>query len=83
MVCTAGCGGPGSGDGNVDAHRANETRPILDGIGKLAEKTGCAILITRHLSKGIGGNALHRGLGSIDITGAARSELLAAADPEQ
>jgi Bifunctional DNA primase/polymerase, N-terminal/AAA domain/Primase C terminal 1 (PriCT-1) len=69
--------------GNVDAHRANETRPILDGIGKLAEKTGCAILITRHLSKGIGGNALHRGLGSIDITGAARSELLVAADPEQ
>jgi RecA-family ATPase len=44
---------------NVDAHRANETRSILDGIGRLAEKTGCAILIARHLSKGIGGNALH------------------------
>jgi len=67
---------------NVDAHRANETRPIMDGLGGLAERTGCAILITRHLSKGTGGIALHRGLGSIDITGAARSELLAAKEPD-
>lgn len=66
----------------VDAHRANETRPVLDGLGKLADRTGCAIVITRHFSKGIGGSAIYRGMGSIDITGAARCELVVGRDPE-
>jgi KaiC/GvpD/RAD55 family RecA-like ATPase len=65
----------------VDLHRSNETRPVLDGILKLAERHSCAVLIVRHLSKGQGGRPLYRGLGSIDITGAARSELFVAADP--
>jgi integrase len=69
--------------GDVDAHRANQTRPIFDGLIRLAEKTGCAMLITRHLSKGLGGSALYRGMGSIDITGAALSELLVAKQPDQ
>ncbi|HEY5214389.1 MAG TPA: bifunctional DNA primase/polymerase [Acidobacteriaceae bacterium] len=69
--------------GDVDAHRANQTRPIMDGLAKLAERTGCAILITRHLSKGTGGSAIYRGMGSIDFTGTARSELLVAWEPEQ
>ena len=68
---------------DVDAHRANQTRPIMDGLANLAERTGCAVLITRHLSKGIGGTAIYRGLGSIDFTGTARSELLVAREPEQ
>lgn len=67
---------------DVDAHRANETRPVLDGLIKLAERKGCAILINRHLSKGVGGSALYRPMGSIDITGAARCELLVASDPQ-
>jgi Bifunctional DNA primase/polymerase, N-terminal/AAA domain/Primase C terminal 1 (PriCT-1) len=66
----------------VDAHRANETRPVLDGLIRLAERTGCAIVITRHLSKGIGGSATYRGMGSIDITGAARCELFVGLDPQ-
>ena len=68
--------------GDVDAHRANQTRPIFDGLIRVAEKTGCAILITRHLSKGVGGTALYRGMGSIDITGAARSELFVGREPD-
>ena len=68
---------------DVDSHRANQTRPIFDGLIRLSEKTGCAMLITRHLSKGLGGSALYRGMGSIDITGAARSELLVAKEPDQ
>ena len=67
--------------GSVDAHRANQTRPIMDGLIRLADETGCAIVITRHLSKGVGGSALHRGMGSIDFTGAARSKLLVAPNP--
>ncbi len=66
----------------VDLHRSNETRPVLDGLAKLAEKHRCAILLLRHLSKANGGKAIHRGLGSIDLTGAVRSEMLAGSLPD-
>ena len=67
---------------SVDLHRSNETRPVLDGLAKLAEKHQCVILLVRHVSKQSGGKAIHRGLGSIDLTGAARSELLAGSLPD-
>ena len=35
----------------VDAHRSNETRPVMDGLSRLAEEFGCCILLVRHLSK--------------------------------
>jgi archaellum biogenesis ATPase FlaH len=66
----------------VDLHRSNETRPVMDGLAKLAEKHGCAILLLRHLSKQVGGKAIHRGLGSVDLTGAVRSEILAGSLPD-
>ena len=66
----------------IDLHRSNETRPVLDGLGKLAEEHGCSILILRHLAKTGGGKAIHRGLGSIDLTGAVRSEMLAGGLPD-
>jgi hypothetical protein len=40
-------------------------------------------LLVRHLSKSSGGRAIHRGLGSIDITGAARTELMAGTAPNE
>jgi hypothetical protein len=61
----------------VDAHRSNETRPIMDGLAKLAEKHHVAVLILRHASKNGSGRAIYRGLGSIDFTGAVRCELFA------
>lgn len=67
---------------NVDLHRSNETRPVMDSLSRLAEEHGCAILLLRHLSKQSGGKAIHRGLGSIDLTGAVRSELLAGSLPD-
>lgn len=67
---------------NVDLHRSNETRPVLDRLMKLADSCGCAFLLLRHLSKQVGGKAIHRGLGSIDLTGAVRSEMLAGALPD-
>lgn len=54
----------------------------MDGLAKLAEKHGCAILLVRHLSKQSGGKAIFRGLGSVDLTGAVRSEILAGALPD-
>lgn len=66
--------------GGVDMHRANETRPLLSNLGKIAEEYGCAVLAIRHLSKG-GNKALYRGLGSIDFTAAARSVLTVGQEP--
>ena len=65
-----------------DAHRSNETRPVMDGLSRLAEEHGCCILLVRHLGKAPTGKAIHRGLGSIDLTGAVRTELLAGCSPD-
>jgi hypothetical protein len=62
---------------DVDAHRSNETRPVLDGLARLASEYKCCCLLVRHLSKASGGRAITRGLGSIDLTGAVRTELMA------
>jgi hypothetical protein len=69
---------------DVDAQRSNETRPVMDGLASLAEKCRASALVIRHLSKASGGRAIHRGLGSIDLTGAVRMEMVAgsaAGDP--
>jgi len=39
---------------NVDMNRANEVRPILARLGKVAERTGCAIVFIGHLNKAAG-----------------------------
>lgn len=69
--------------GEVDMHRSNETRPILDGLATLAHKYRVCILILRHFAKSTTGSAINRGLGSIDLTGAARTELHAGKRDEQ
>ena len=68
---------------HVDAHRSNETRPVLDGLARLAEDHQTCPLLVRHLSKAPAGKAIHRGLGSIDLTGAVRTELLAGNLPDE
>jgi hypothetical protein len=68
----------------IDAHHSNETRPVMDGLIGLAESHGACVLVVRHLSKASSGRAIHRGLGSIDLTGAVRMEMIAgsaAGDP--
>lgn len=62
---------------SVDMHRANEVRPLMAALGRIAELHHCAILIIRHINKGTG-KALYRGMGSIDFTAAARSVLVVA-----
>jgi archaellum biogenesis ATPase FlaH len=69
--------------GKVDFHRANEVRPILDGLRKLAEKYGCAIILIRHLSKAAQNKVAYQGMGSVDITAAARTVLRAGINPIQ
>ncbi len=62
----------------VDMYRANEVRPQFHSLKVIAERTGCAIVLIEHLNKMRGMKAISRGLGSMDITGAARSVLLLA-----
>ena len=58
----------------IDMHRANEVRPVLQRVGNIAEKYGCAFVVVGHLNKS-SGKSQYRGLGSIDIYSAARSVL--------
>lgn len=68
--------------GEVNSHRDQDVRRALAPLARLAERTGAAIVVIRHLNKATGGNALYRGGGSIGIVGAARSGLLIAKHPE-
>ena len=63
-------------DSEVDMNRANEVRDVLRQIGAVAERTGCAIVLTGHLNKAKGISSKYRGLGSIDFRAVARSVLL-------
>jgi hypothetical protein len=68
--------------GRVDSHRDQDVRVVLAAMAAMAERTGCCILLLRHLNKSSGGSPLYRGGGSIGIVGAARAAMLAAHDPE-
>lgn len=68
--------------GKVDSHRDQDIRTVLAELAAMAERTGCCVLLLRHLNKATGGNPLYRGGGSIGIVGAARAAMLAAVDPD-
>ena len=67
---------------STDAHKDQDIRRVLSRLAALAERTGCTVLLLRHLNKNTGRNPLYRGGGSIGIGGAARAVLLAAFDPD-
>lgn len=67
---------------NLDAHRDHHVRRVLAELSALAEDTGAAVVVVRHLNKASGTNPLYRGGGSIGIVGAARSAFLVAKHPE-
>lgn len=67
----------------MDMHRANETRPIMAHLAAMAKRTGCAVVIISHMSKGTaGGKAIYRALGSVDIVAASRSVLYVERNPD-
>ncbi|WP_037300664.1 ATP-binding protein [Ruminococcus flavefaciens] len=66
----------------VDMHRANEIRPVMSHLASIAEKYGCSVVLIGHMNKAMGMKSTYRGLGSIDITAAARSVLIVARDKE-
>jgi hypothetical protein len=66
----------------VDGHKDQSVRRALHRLSALAEDSGAAVLVVRHLNKAAGGNPLYRGGGSIGIIGAARAGMLVARDPD-
>lgn len=64
----------------TNANRDQDVRRSLSHVSRLAEDTGAAILMIRHLNKSIGGQSLYRGGGSIGIIGAARFGLMVGRD---
>jgi len=68
----------GTTNTRVDA----EMRQALAPLAHVAETTGAALVVIRHLNKSAGTQAIYRGGGSIGIVGQARSALLVAKDPE-
>lgn len=66
----------------IDGHKDQDVRRALMPLAKMAERTGVAVVVLRHLNKSGGTNAMYRGGGSIGIGAAARSILLAMGDPE-
>ena len=66
----------------INSNSDQQVRRAMGPLKELAEETGAAVVLVRHLNKGGGGKAVYRGGGSIGITGAARSVLLVAKHPE-
>jgi putative DNA primase/helicase len=66
----------------VNTHRDHHVRRVLAPLAELAEGTGAAVLVVIHTNKGMDAEPLLRISGSIGFTGAARSVLLAAEDPQ-
>ena len=66
----------------VDIRLSGETHPLLDRLALLAEKRRCCILLIRHIGKRGGAGVAARGLGSIQLSGAVRTEFLAGSSPD-
>jgi hypothetical protein len=60
----------------VDRHRAHDSARAFHGLARLAEKHHCCILLVRHLRK------RGRGLASIELSAAVRTEFLAGSSPD-
>ena len=69
--------------GSVDIHRANEVREVMARLADLAQRFRCAVVCIRHLTKSTRSKSIYRGMGSIDLTAAARSVLLVGGHPEK
>jgi hypothetical protein len=68
--------------GSTDSHRDADVRALIAPLATLAEQNGVAIVGVMHLAKSTQRPAIHRAVGSIAFTAAARIVLAVAADPE-
>lgn len=69
-------------DPGTNSYSDHNVRCALAPLATVAERTGAAVVLVRHLRKSGGASAMYRGGGSIGIIGIARSGLLLAKDPD-
>ncbi len=69
-------------DKDVSPNSDTEMRAAMDPLVDGCKALNCTTLFTRHLNKGSGQSALHRGAGSMGIAGLARSVVMVADDPD-
>jgi hypothetical protein len=67
---------------SVQAHNDQSVRRALLPLAQLAENSGAAVVVVRHLNKQPSKNINYRGGGSIGIIGAARSGLIVCKDAD-
>lgn len=63
-----------------DMQKSNSTRSVFGHLAKVADRTGCAVVLIGHMNKSSRKKGIYRGLGSIDIAAVARSILLVGRD---
>ena len=70
--------------GRADAHRDQDVRQALAPMADMAGRTGCCVMLVRHIPKSQrrAGQAIAAGTGSIGIIGAVRAGMLAGPDPD-
>ena len=64
----------------VDLNQTNEVADWINPLREIAKRTGCTFLLVRHVTKQASKSkksTMHSGIGSVALTGGARSELLA------
>ncbi len=68
--------------GEINSHRDQDMRRAIASLAQLAESEDAALVLIAHFSKGQGGDALTRVLGSRGLTAAARSVLVFGRPPD-
>jgi archaellum biogenesis ATPase FlaH len=67
---------------DIDANKNQSVRRLLAKLATMAERTGCAVLVIRHLNKDdLTKKAMYRGGGSIGMNAAARQVMLVGPSP--
>jgi hypothetical protein len=67
----------------VDMRSDQQVRRALQPLADIAQRTGAAIVLCRHLNKSGGGETIYRGQGSIGFIGIVRSGLMVGKHPDQ
>jgi len=65
---------------NVDMHRVNEVRPILDGLATIASAHNCCLVVICHFTKDGNTDPVNRIIGSADLVNRARSVMIIGRD---
>lgn len=66
----------------ADSHNNTDVRGLLAPLAKLATDHNVAVVLVQHLNKSIGGNAMHRSMGSMAFIAAARAGYIVTKDAQ-